>query len=556
QDAFHIRRIAKELNTLLVESKVNRVLQTSKDEVHLLLYTGSSTVRLLLSTHATFARVGLTTQEKEPLAVAPNFCMLLRKHLQGAKILSVEQVGFERIIAIRFFCLGDFSQSERTLYCELMGKYSNLVLVENGVTLGALKTTSLGEDVKRVLFAGVKYAFPEKQEKAEITDIAALKEVDEGFNRLKADGADSETLAEYLFSKVAGIALSTAREVVKRKKEAPVYEFLPDFCFNEPCVPHLISNGEEPSDFFAFEVQGGEKQPSLNKAQDVYYSARENKKAFEGGLRKLLSAATNAQKKCVKKLEQTSAKLAEAELCEENKIKGELLTANLYAINSGASFVELDNWYSGEKIKIRLDPTLSPSKNAQRYFKTYQKQKRAKETLLPRKQEEEKELYYLETVLFSLQNAKTEADIKEIEEELLEAGLLRENKKNPKKKKDLPQEYRKYQVEGFCVLVGRNNLQNDRLLKESRGEDLWFHAQKYHSAFVVLKTEGKPVLESAIKQAAEICAYYSQGRLGDKIPVDYCEKKYVKKPPKSRPGFVIYTDYKTALAEPKLPKEE
>ena len=159
-------------------------------------------------------------------------------------------------------------------------------------------------------------------------------------------------------------------------------------------------------------------------------------------------------------------------------------------------------------------------------------------------------------MLFSLQNAKTEADIKEIEEELLEAGLLRENKKNPKKKKDLPQEYRKYQVEGFCVLVGRNNLQNDRLLKESRGEDLWFHAQKYHSAFVVLKTEGKPVLESAIKQAAEICAYYSQGRLGDKIPVDYCEKKYVKKPPKSRPGFVIYTDYKTALAEPKLPKEE
>lgn len=549
QDAFHIRRLASELNQTLTGAKINKITQPSKDELYFVLYTGKTTVKLLISAHATGARVCLTTFEKEPLAIPPNFCMLLRKHLQGAEILGVRQYETERIIEISLHCTTDFSQSNRTLICELMGKYSNIVLVENGVILGALKIAPLNDDNHRVLLPGAKYVSPAPQDKISPVDEIEIDKAYRAFVCNHGENYDSETLAKFFFENVAGYALSTARELVLRAKTAPDFaKFAVDFYLNEPCNPHLTK-----TDFFAFEVVGGEKKPSLMKAQDEFFSAKETTKGFEDKKRKIESVLNAYKKKTQKRLQETLERLKDAEKADENRVKGELLTANIYRIPKGAKSVELDNWYDGTTLKIALDDTKTPAQNAQKYFKNYNKQKRTKEVLAPMQTQAETELNYIESVYFSLARAEIQDDIKEIETELIELGLMRApvQKINAKKQAEIP--FRTFEKDGFTILVGRNNLQNDRLLKLATADDIWLHAQKYHSSHVIIKTEGKSVPDSVLVFAAELCAYYSSGRDSGKIPVDYCKKKTVKKPPKSKAGFVIYTEQKTLLVEPKKP---
>ena len=568
QDAFHVKRLASELNALLVGGKINRISQVSKDELTFIIYTGKSTVKLILSTNATSARVCLSETEKEPLAVAPNFCMLLRKHLQNAEIIKIEQYAFERIIQITLHCTSDFSECDRVLYCELMGKYSNLILTEKGVILGALKTTSLTDDMHRILLSGAKYEYPVPQDKISPLDRAGMRSLFEnagilqdetdGYGAIKKD-VESETLARFIFENIAGLALPTAREIVKRVQArghnapAPVWDFIANFCENEPCNAHIKKENLNPSEYFAFPVDGGEKVQSLCKAEDIYYSHRENKKSFDDKRRKLESAIVGYKKKASKRLQSVLERLLDADKADENRIKGELLTANLYRIEKGARFIELENWYDeqGGTVKITLDSTLSPVQNAQRYFKSYNKQKRAKEVLTPMREKEESEIEYADGVLATLKFAETETDLQEIETELIELGVLRAPAKRvggKKKETEIP--FREYEHGGMKILVGRNNLQNDRLLKLASADDIWLHTQKYHSAHAIIITNGKQLLTETLIFTAEICAYYSDGKGADKIPVDYCKRKFVKKPPKSKAGFVVYTDYKTVLVAP------
>ena len=560
QDAFHIRRLSKELNGFLVGGKINRISQVSKDELTFIIYTGKTTVKLIVSANASTARVCLSSTEKEPLAVAPNFCMLLRKHLQNAEIVSVKQYGFERIVEITLHCTTDFSECDRVLVCELMGKYSNVVLVEKGIVLGALKTTSLIDENHRVLLAGAKYAYPAPQDKLSPFDGAGMRSRLENFEKMHPEGYETETLAKFLFENVAGLALPTAREIVTRAKaaERPLHLFTGEFCENEPCSAHIKRADGVIADFFAFEIDDGEKAPSLCKAEDEYYTSRETKKGFEDKKRKLESAANTLRKKAAKRLQDTLERLREAEKADENRIKGELLTANLYRIEKGCSSVELENWYDerGGTLKIALDTTLTPSQNAQRYFKTYNKQKRAKEILTPMKSAEEAEISYADSVSAAIRSAETDEDLKEIETELIAAGLMRAPaKKIGGKKKETEIPFREYEHGGMKIYLGRNNLQNDRLLKFAAAEDIWLHTQKYHSSHAIVVTEGRQVQDETVLFAAELCAYYSDGREGDKIPVDYCKRKFVKKPSKSKAGFVVYTDYKTVLVTPNRHKE-
>lgn len=567
QDAFHIRRSCAELSSLLVGGKINRISQVDKDELTLIIYTGKTTVKLIISANASNARVCLSLTEKEPAAVAPNFCMLLRKHLQGAEILSVSQRGFERIVEIRLRCTTDFSNCERVLHCEIMGKYSNVILTENGVILGALKTSSLTDETHRVLFAGAKYLYPAPQDKLSHLDGAGLRSRLETATKMRGGAWDTESLSAFLFENVSGLAMPTAREIVSRLKRlngdletglcsaasTPLWALVCDFCENEPCNPHVqIKNGVI-CDFFAFAVENGVKTPSLCKAEDEFYTARESKKSFENKKRKLESAAKTLAKKAAKRIQDVSARLLDSEKAEENRLKGELLTANLYKIEKGAREVELENWYDERsgKIKIALDSTLSPSKNAQKYFKLYNKQKRAKEILTPMLAEGQAELSYAESILAAIYLAESELDFKEIETELINSGLLRAPKARAGgKKKEQPLPFREYEHNGFKILLGRNNLQNDRLLKSASGEDIWLHTQKYHSSHAIIVVDGRQVCDETILFAAELCAYFSDGRDGDKIPVDYCKRKFVKKPSKSKAGFVVYTDYKTLLVTP------
>lgn len=559
QDAFHIRRLSEELDRFLVGGKINRISQANKDDLTLIIYTQKTTIKLLLSTNASGARVCLTETEKEPAPVAPNFCMLLRKHLLGAEIVSVRQYAFERIIEITFFCKSDFSESTRVLHCELMGKYSNLVLTENGVILGALKTTALEDSTRRILFAGAKYAYPAPQDKISPFDGAGMRRTIENYLATHENGADKEELAAFLFEHVSGLAISTARELARRTTNAPLWEYIGEFCQNEPCAPCVRFVDGQPADFFAFEVEGGVRMPSLCKAEDVFFTLRENKKGFEDKKRKLENTARALKKKQSKKMQDTLERLAEADGAEIYRIKGELLTANLYKIEKGMTGIELENWYSpdGERIKIVLDATLPPSKNAQRYFKTYNKHKRAKEVLTPILRKEEEEIAYTDSVIASVRLAETADDLKEIEAELVTIGLLRAPKeKVGAKKKEIVVPFREFTFDGMRILAGRNNVQNDRLLRFANADDVWLHTQKYHSSHVIICTEGRQVRDETIMYAAEICAYYSDGRDGDKIPVDYCKRKYVKKPNKSKAGFVTYTDYKTVLVAPKNHAED
>jgi predicted ribosome quality control (RQC) complex YloA/Tae2 family protein len=311
-------------------------------------------------------------------------------------------------------------------------------------------------------------------------------------------------------------------------------------------------------DFFAFPVDGGVAMPSLCKAEDEFFTGRESTKGFADKKRKLESAVKTLKKKASKRLADTLDKLQESEKADENRKKGELLTANLYRLEKGMSEVELENWYSEncEPIKIVLDTTLSPSKNAQKYFKAYNKHKRAKEILTPMLEKEEAEIDYTDSVVSAIIAAETMLDLKEVETELMEMGLLRAQKERAgARKKEVAIPFREYEFEGVKIYAGRNNLQNDRLLRFADPEDIWLHTQKYHSSHVIIALEGRQVWDELLLYAAEICAYYSDGRDGDKIPVDYCKKKFVKKPNKSKAGFVIYTDYKTILVKPNPHKE-
>ena len=571
QDAFHIRRLVGELNTLLVGGKVNRISQVNKDELTLIIYTGKTTVKLIVSANASNARVCLSLTEKEPAPVAPNFCMLLRKHLQNAEILSVRQHEFERIVEITFHCTSDFSECDRVLYCELMGKYSNVILTEKGVILGALKTTALENDNHRILLAGAKYLYPAPQDKLSPFDGAGMRSRLENYLSMRPEGVDADTLSSFLFENVYGLALPTAREIIKRavlinggvenllspSAKNPLWSFVGEFCENEPNAPCIKWERGVMTDFFAFPVDGGQSTPSLCKAEDEFYTARESKKGFDDKKRKLENAVRALKKKQTKKLQETLERLKDAEKAETFRIKGELLTANLYRLEKGMTEIELENWYAqeGGTVKISLDATMSPSKNAQKYFKTYNKYKRAKEILTPMLKTEEAEIEYTDSVASAITAAETMLDLKEIETELTEMGLLRAQKERAGgKKKELVIPFREYEFDGVKIYAGRNNLQNDRLLRAADPDDIWLHTQKYHSSHVIIALEGRQVSDELLLYAAEICAYYSDGRDGNKIPVDYCKRKYVKKPNKSKAGFVIYTDYKTVLVKPNAHK--
>ena len=569
QDAFHIRRLATELNDLLVGGKVNRISQVNKDELTFIIYTGKTTVKLILSANASSARVCLSQTEKEPAPIAPNFCMLLRKHLLGAEILAIRQYAFERIIEIDLHCVTDFSSATRTLYCELMGKYSNVILAQaeengqKGLILGALKTTALEDNSHRVLFAGARYEYPAPQDKLSPFDRAGMRSRLENYLLMCGETWEEEGLSLFLFDNVAGLALATARELVKRaiaregrekiltaEASLSLWEFVGEFCENEPNKPCLCFENGKATDFFAFSVENGVEMPSLCKAEDEFFTGRETKKSFDDKKRKLENSIKGLQRKQTKKLQDTMERLQDAEKAEDYRIKGELLTANLYRIEKGMTSIELDNWYSedGGKVKITLDATLPPSKNAQRYFKTYNKHKRAKEILTPMMEKEKQEISYTESVAVSIKTSESPEDLKEIETELIGLGLIRAPKERAGgKKKEAEIPFREFFYGGMRILAGRNNVQNDRLLRYADSEDMWLHTQKYHSTHVIIERNGKEITDEVLEYAAKICAYYSDGRGGDKIPVDYCLRKYVKKPNKSKAGFVTYTDYKTIL---------
>ena len=542
QDSFTIQYVAKELKSRLVGGKISRIIQPTRDSLTFIIYTRNGNVKLEACLSAQSARLSLTGGETSVPAVAPNFCMLLRKHLQNSEILDIVQPDFERIVYFDLKCTSEFTVTNMRLYFEIMGKYSNAVLCENGVIVGALKTTAISENTKRVLFGGVKYSPPEPQEKLPPDDTLKIAVALENY------GGDR---AKFICENIRGISFATALEIVDFYGGNPTAEDIKSYIFSDKTEPCVTYENGEPSDFKARSQRKDKKvYPDILSAQDAYYSYIIAKRNFTEKKAKLLGALNSGIKKLEKRISQMRDKLAQCADMEGIKLKGELITANIYAIKRGDSSFRTVNYYDENcaEIVIELDRSLTPAQNAQSYYKRYAKLKRTKQSIDAQMEVSEAQKEYFSGIGAHICGAESLSDLEEIEEELISLQLLKSTEQRKKKKSAPP--YRTYIFEGFTILAGRNNIQNERLTKSLSPEDLWLHTQKYHSSHVAVITDGRTVPDSVIKVASEICAYYSDGREGSKIPVDYTLKKYVKKPPASNVGFVIYTDYSTTLAEP------
>lgn len=544
QDAFTLKYVTGELKAALTGGKISKITQSDRDTLTFIIYTGNGTLKLDLCLSAKGQRISLTDTDKPVPQTAPPFCMLLRKHLQNAQITDICQLPFERVVTFDFDSVSEFERLKIRLYIELMGKYSNAVLTLDGVILGALKQTALGENTKRALFSGVKYRLPDAQDKVLPNDGAAMEALFEG-----AAG----DMAKFISENVKGVAYSTACDILLTYGERPTAAQTAEYlCGGEiaPCVTYL--NGE-PDDFKAKSRAADKKMyPDILSAQKAYYDYVCKKQSFEGEKKRLYAALAAAEKKLEKRLQNIREKLLDCKDAEAVRLKGELITANIYAIERGAESFDAVNYYDGQggKIKIALDKYLTPAQNAQKYFKRYAKLKRTKETVSAQLGETEEKLNYLKSIEAHIFAAENCDDLQETAEELKRIELIKDPSKGKKQKqKVIP--FRVYEIDGFKVLAGRNNIQNDRLLKSITGGDMWLHTHGYHSSHVAIICEGKPVPDGVLLAAAEICAYYSDGRGGTKIPVDYTRRKFVKKPPSAVAGFVIYSEYKTVLAEPK-----
>lgn len=542
QDAFTLKYIAAELDGLLCGGKISKIVQPEKDALSILIYTRSGTVKLEICLSAKYCRISLTDREVVPPKTAPNFCMLLRKHLQNAQIIAVRQVPFERVVYIDFSCTSEFERRQMRLYVEIMGKYSNATLTENGEIIGALKQTAIGENTRRVLFTGVRYVLPEPQDKISPDDIAGLE------NLLTVGGDRAKLIAD----RVKGISFQTASEIVAAYGENITANELNSYILRGEIDPCVIFEDGKPTDFrVRSESLNAVKYPAVLDAQRAYYDFAARSAEFAARSRKFNAALAASVKKAEKKLALIEQRLLDCADMESVKLKGELITANIYAVKRGDDRLFAVNYYDeeGKTIEIALDKTLSPSQNAQRYYKRYAKLKRTRDNAAAQRTDALAELDYLKSLVSHVNAAEDAEDLDGIESELKECGIIKAAPERGKKT-ETPSYFRVFHADGFEILAGRNNLQNDKLIKKLSENDVWLHTQGYHSSHVGIVCNGRPLPDKVLCIAAEICAHYSDGRGGGKIPVDHTFRKYVKKPRGGAAGFVTYTDYKTVLVSP------
>ena len=556
QDAFTLRYLCEELNLIFAGGKINRITQPNNDEIVLTVYTGKRTEKLLLNVNPGAPRIGVINEEKESPLTAPNFCMLMRKHLLSATIDSVSLIGFDRIVRIDLTTSAEFSDAvKKSLYVELMGRYSNIILTENGKVLGGNRGINMFDNGVRPLIVNYPYVFPPTQNK-KLPDDQTLSDCFSYSSR--------QDLAQSVCSLVQGVALSTANEIVngffdngvsfsEQNFSKTFYEYLKNYLYNTPKNPCVLFEDGDVKDVMVAPYASicGEYKffENLYQAEEYYFTERDRVKKFSSKKERLNSVVSACVKKVKKRLTAISAKERDAESAEENRIKGELILSNVYRIKNGESKCNLENYYDGSTVEIELDSRLSPAKNAENYYKKYNKQKRAMSALKIQREQAQTELDYLTGVLDEISLAENMDDLKMVQAELESVGLM-QRQKDVKHKKQAETFCRVYSVDGFKILAGRNNSENDKLTFGAKSNDLWLHAKDYHSTHVIIQTEGKIVPEKVLVVASEITAYYSKGRDGGKTEIVYTERKNVKKPSKAKPGFVVYDNFKSLTVEP------
>lgn len=557
-DALTYAYLATQLDATLKGGVVSKISMPYKDEIILSVRRDRETFHLLLSASPSAARMHLTEHLPENPQTAPAFLMHLRKHIGGAKVVGVEAVPYERIVAVRLLSrseLGDLE--EKRLIAEIMGKYSNIILVTGrGTVSDSIKHITGDISGKRIVLPGVRYETAPPQDKTDIRDTAALISHLQAFTGGK--------IAPHIIKRLSGLAPATVNEAVLRavgtesadrldakQIDAIVraLQALYDFAKAAPCL--MLRDGV-PFDFCLspYLSYHGQAVPyaSLSQAMDTLYYSAAQKTRFDERARTLYTAVktalAHAQNKAAKLL---STKQSAADF-DDDRICGELLTANLYRVKPGMTELTVDNYYTGDMSILALDARLSPADNAQRYYKRYAKKKRAHELSGAQYTETQNTVEYLSSLLASFALCSTVAELDQIRNEMETAGLV----KAPRGKKvvSAPAAPLTFSVDGFTVSVGKNNLQNDALVRASRPDDLWLHTQKIHGSHVVI-ANGSRAPESVVLRAAEVCAYYSKARESENVPVDYTLVRYVSKPKGAPPGKVIYVNQKTVYVTPR-----
>ena len=563
-DGFTLSYMRRELLCALKGGRVDKVNQPERDALVLLIRCGGGNHRLLLSANANQARAQLTRQSYENPAEPPMFCMLMRKHLLGARVADVGQVAGDRILTVVFDCLDELGDPvQKTLYLEVMGRYSNLTLVRgDGVIIDAIRHVSSDMSRVRTVQPGGVYQLPPRQDKL------APEELDAGTlaSRLAAEGG---TLSKALAACVSGTAAVCAREICAQAgadPAAPVAEL--DLAALSPLLVRALTSLPPSSvtlydeaglaaDFFpfpyrTFSPQHQKPMPSLSAAMDAFYLGRDLRARMQqksaGLQRHIKSALERTEKKKAIMLEA----IRQSAQAEENRVFGDLLTANLHLIARGASSVTVQNYYADgcPETEIPLSTRLTPSQNAQSYYKKYRKAKVAGQYARGQLDAIERDLALLENALDDLDKCETTADLGEVRYVLSQAGFLRPESSRGRggKPKKLPEgkPCRFTAPDGTVIEVGKNSLQNDRLTLHARGGETWLHAQGIPGSHVLIRTEAPPSDETLL-YAAKLAAYFSKGRNHPQLPVDYTLRKYVRKSANAPAGLVTYTNFKTLI---------
>ncbi len=568
-DSGMIFAVVCEINARAKDAKVEKIQQPQKDEIVITLHSAATreNLRLTINAGANNPKIGFTEMQKENPSAAPMLCMLLRKQLGGGKLIEARQIGFDRIVELEFACRDEMGFAvTRLLIVEIMGKYSNLLLTDGDKRIiTALKMIDFSTSRLRQILPGMTYELPPAQDKQ---DVFALTEGTLSAMLAEKDG--SLPLSKFLLNSFLGISPLTAREIAYRATgrtdtpledvlTAPLWNVISEFralFANGDFLPTILyDENAKPIEFSFMDIRQygtslrAEHLESFGKLMDTYFEKRDLADRIKQRGQDIIKLVSNATARLQKKVALQRSELAECAEGEKFKLYGDLLIANLYALQRGAKNARVVNYYSEdcEEIDIEIDTRLTPAQNAQRYYKKYNKCKNAKHYLTEQIAAAESELSYLETVSQALQNAETEADLSEIRHELAKSGYASRMHafKTAKMPPVKPMEFRT--SGGYRVLCGKNNIQNDHLtFKMAVKGDLWFHTKGAPGSHVVLFCDGEEPSERDYTEAATIAATYSAYGEGGQIPVDYTRIKNVKKPPAAKPGYVTYSTNYTA----------
>lgn len=558
-DAVTISALAEELSDRLVGGRIDRVQQPERDMLILSLRVRGENLRLLIAAGSGNARVHLTSGGFENPAEPPMFCMLLRKHLVGARIISLAQSELERMLIVSLDTHDELGvASEKRLIIELIGRSANAILVgADGRIIDCMRRMDYAGDALRRLLPGMIYRLPPRQDKLPFLSCGA-----EARRALIALADTSRPMDKWLLDSFSGLSPLICRELAYRcggdfENLPAAADALCETFDARQLEPWLISLDGAPRDFSFMAIRQYGAAAALRRCEsfsamlDEFYSARDRAEQQRRRSHELTKTVRTLRDRLSRKLAAQHDELSRTDEREDVRRRAELITANIYRLHRGESVLECENYFEADcpNIRIDLDPLKTPQQNAAAYYKEYNKLKAAREHLTLLIDAGEAQLDYLNSVLDELERAETDRDVSDIRRELVSAGYLRraKNAKPDKQKAQAP--YKFVSDDGFTILVGRSNSQNDELTsKLARRTDFWLHTQKLHGSHVIIRCDGLVPPETTLAQAASLAAYYSQGREAGRVLVDYTMVRNVRKPSGALPGKVIYSDYNTIYA--------